>query len=212
MEDAIHRMFRAVKNLLDSRCFSMFIFRMLRLAIPLVVLALSACATKPPAPLSVHVPAGVGDSRARLVFPYGHYTHDVKLKIQGKKEFAFEGVVETRPDRIQLTALSPLQTTIMRVVEDRRTGDVTLNCYLSELRPYQSNFSDYYQLVRQVLILERNADDSRGQRRIGMQANGRSYEGELSDYRESIPRRIQIDDPRFSLTIQVAAVPAGAKP
>lgn len=157
------------------------------------------------APMKAHLESGIGDPHASMVFPYGHYRHQVQLTIhqpEGDRKISFEGIVETKSERILMVALSPFQTTLMRVEEDRSTGDVTVNCYNEGLRRFQSRFVDYYRAVRQVLLMARTDEDLRGDRRFRLEG----ADGELSSYTDRIPRHIEILDPRFGLEIEVTSV------
>lgn len=158
-------------------------------------------------PLVTHVPEK-STRESQMLFPYGDFTHDVRLSMNGGKTFSFQGVVEVTPYRIQLVALSPFQTTLMRVMEDRKTGEVKLDCYVAEVSRYQEKLNDYYLLVRQILLLERSPEDAAGVRRLRI-AGGADVT--LSSYEVGIPRRIDVHDPRFQLEIVVSVAREEAK-
>ena len=86
----------------------------------LVLLFLSACATKP-----VPLPAGP----RTLLFPFGTYQHLVQLKLakappKGPQSFDFRGVFVFQKERMKLVALTPFGTTLFRAEEDFKTGEI----------------------------------------------------------------------------------------
>jgi hypothetical protein len=178
---------------------------------------LLACATDRPAPSVSHVVPVVKAKAEDLIFPYGRYRHLVELEILGERgphKYSFEGIVDSQPDQIQLVALSPFHTTLMTVTEDRLTGEIKTQAYMNSLVSKQDKFTEYYSLVRQILILSRKAKDS-----VDLHVLTRSEDSnplqlsvrrgaidaivELSDYQEKIPREIEVKDPHFSADIKV---------
>jgi hypothetical protein len=168
-------------------------------------LLLAACTTPAPKPVLLKLPPlAIGTS---LFFPYGHYRHHVKLNIphgaEGQAQnFSFDGVAETSEEKIQLIVLSPLYTTMMEIVEDRHTGEVSIATFEPRLRHYQSNFAQYYALLRQIVCLEKRAvhDDSV---RLTLTHGTREAAITLSEVRGEIPRHIAVEDPAFNLQIEV---------
>src|SRR4051794_31303877 len=105
----------------------------------LILLFLSSCATAPPRRLDP----------AQLVFPYGPYRHQVKLHIpKGEdgqpKDFAFTSVVETSEEKLQLVALTPFNTTLMKIVETRASGGVKIETYEEHLQAHQAELKQFY--------------------------------------------------------------------
>ncbi len=158
----------------------------------LLFLLLAACTSTRQSPsISKLMPLGEFQSE-KLIFPLGHYRHAVKLHIpkaeDGKpKDFSFEGIVETSAEKINLVMLSPFHTTIMKIHENVKTGEVNVEAFEERIKKFQSKFIEYYARIRKIFVLEKGQIAPQGVK-IGEPAT---------------PRIIDIEDPHFHLNIKV---------
>ena len=90
-----------------------------------------------------------------MIFPYGTYKHDIELTFAPpgltEKTMSFAGVAKVSEDKISLVSLSPLNTTVFRINEDRKTGEVTSEVYVDSLKPMQARVKEVYGLVKTML-------------------------------------------------------------
>jgi hypothetical protein len=96
-----------------------------------------------------------------LLFPYGNYVHEVKLSVPtnpdpSKRKFEFRGAVKIAEDVIRIVVLSPMGTTIFKMSEDRKTGKVSVENFVPQLKPYESKLTDYYASLRILLTTARH--------------------------------------------------------
>lgn len=156
-----------------------------------------------------------------LLFPYGVYRHRIHVVLarqpaSGPREFSFRGLAQIRDDVIRVAVLSPFNTTLMRLTEDRRTGVITTESYSGAFSKLEPRIREYYSTLRQLLTLplppagpgltvtSRTPDGFPLEMRAD-QAAGESV-FRFSDYDgRRLPGRIEITNPRFTVTIEVSA-------
>jgi hypothetical protein len=168
---------------------------------------LIGCVSKPEKPTVLQLPPIATTNE--LLFPYGHYRHHLTLEILHGEDgqshrYSFDGVAETTPEKIQLVMLSPFNTTLMKVHEDRKSGEVRLETYDSKLRRFENKFVDYYAMLRKIFLS--------GPLREGKASITRKLlneKGELladltySEFKEHVPRHVEVKNKFFTLDIEV---------
>jgi outer membrane biogenesis lipoprotein LolB len=94
-------------------------------------------------------------SPQKPLFPNGKYRHHVDLHIYHaeKDHFSFDGLAETTDDTIRIVVLSPFNTTLAKISEDRKTGEAQMVAYDARVRRYQDKFSEYYADLRQLFAM-----------------------------------------------------------
>ncbi len=184
-------------------------------------LALVFCAALPAcAPKKVKM-ISQGGTRDQL-FPYGVYKHDVglvmaKTDTSPEKKFDFTGVVKVNADQIQLVGLSYFGTTVFKVLEDRKTGEVKTEVFVEQMKKFESKIPEYYSTLRLFLIarlplvsklhqLQWNKIDSRGfpleAATVDLEKNAvfRFKNYDLNN----IPTEITIEHPNFTVAVKVS--------
>jgi hypothetical protein len=181
-----------------------------------IFLVVSACCSCPPASHSQVAPS-VG-AAATPLFPLGQYRHDVKIHINETekskaKDFSFQGLAKIEHDKLELVVLSPFQTTLMKIDENRLTGDVQTQVYSDALKKYQDKFTPYYALLRQILVLPRSGEDPievtlvPDPSQSSIQADSLPNEVvKFSEYRDHVPHLVEMSDPHFSLQMKVESL------
>jgi hypothetical protein len=166
-----------------------------------LTVALVSCQSPGPRPTVWHLaPLRVP---AQLVFPYGHYRHEVTLHLLhgGASDFEFQGVVASSSGNLELVMLSPFGTTLMKMREDRQSGEVTADIYDARIQRYKDKIMEYYELMRRVLLLER-ATPVNDQLTAEL-ALAHPAKVSLTQFKDGIPRKAQVLDSQFKLNIEV---------
>ena len=151
-----------------------------------------------------------------LLFPLGSYIHEVKLSIPtnpdpSKRTFEFRGAVRIGEEQIRIVVLSPVGTTLLRMSEDRRTGKVTTENFVPQLKPYEPKLSAYYASLRVLLTTLRHQTGSG----LSLDPKGRPLALEepvasrptkftFADYDEhQIPTHLKIESEAFYVDVKV---------
>lgn len=159
---------------------------------------------------------GVDPERSVFLFPYGNYVHQVKLSIPAnpdpsKRKFEFRGAVKIAEDAIRIVVLSPVGTTLFKISEDRNTGKISVENFVSQLKPYESKLADYYASLR-ILLTTRRHPEGKG---IALDSTGRPLALEtlvadrltkftFADYDEhQIPTALRVESDSFNVEVKV---------
>ncbi len=168
----------------------------------LLSFVLMACASKAPAPdVTYYEPL---KEALMPVFPYGNYRHGVTVQMNGGKTFEFDGIAATSRQFFQLAVLSPLQVTMVKVKENRSSGDVRFEIFDERVARYKEKLADYYGLLRKLFVLERNGQ-SNEQLASGI-ALDRDAFVRFSQFARDIPHHVEIKEPKFNLKMEVESV------
>jgi hypothetical protein len=150
-----------------------------------VAVLLSACASKPKAP----PPA------SELMYPHGTYKHLVKVQIvQPVKNVDLRGFVESRADELKVVGLSNFGTTVFKIDENYKTGELTKEFYVDALKRNEERFMYFYSLLKELLNAPKGKTefDSQGAHFV------------LSDPDENkVYRKVAITHPQVNLNIEV---------
>jgi len=160
--------------------------------------------------------SGIDPEKSTLLFPNGNYVHRVKLNIPAnpdpsKRKFEFRGAVKIAPDTIRIVVLSPVGTTLFKMTEDRATGKLTVENYVSQLKPYESRLADYYASLRILLTTARHPtgagyrlDDHGRPASLETAVDGRPTKFAFADYDEhQIPTELRVESATFQVDVKV---------
>lgn len=130
-------------------------------------------------------------------FPFGSYQHLVHVHVNknGVPDMDLRGVVRASDQRIQVVGLSTMNTTLFRIDENLRTGEIKKEFYLDVMRKHESRFMEFYKLIRALLTLPKGVTEVR--------QNGAQFLLSQPDDR-GIYRRISILHPYVQLQIEVS--------
>lgn len=159
---------------------------------------------------------GIDPEKSALLFPNGNYVHQVNLNIPSnpdpsKRKFEFRGAVKIAPETIRIVVLSPVGTTLFKMTEDRATGKLTVENYVSQLKPYESRLADYYASLRVLLTTARHPTgsgfrlDERGRpTSLETTVDGRPTKFAFAAYDEhQIPTELRVESATFQVDVKV---------
>ena len=146
---------------------------------------LSACSTAPKAP----PPA------SDRMYPHGTYRHKVKIQIvQPMKNVDLRGMIESKPDELKVIGLSSFGTTVFKIDENYKTGELTKEFYVDAIKRNEERFMYFYTLLKELL----NAP--KGQTEFDRQ--GAHFVLTEPDSNK-VYRKVAITHPRVNLNIEV---------
>ena len=114
-----------------------------------LALLLTACTHAPP-----KVPQGTG------LFPYGAYRHKVNIQVLEPKDvrpMEMRGAVSVTAQEIRVVGLSTFGTTIFRIEENLKTGEIKKEYYLEIIKKNPQRFVEFYYLIRELLTAPKDA-------------------------------------------------------
>jgi hypothetical protein len=152
-----------------------------------------------------------------LLFPSGVYTHQVQIETKSHGSYCFQGVVKITPGRVVVVGLSPFQTTLFKIDENRETGTIDAEIYQDTLQKHRASLIDFYRTLSAFLTLKRNGQGSRGSK---VKAYERDSSGNLREVgvifmdeetrikvlgydANGIAQQFQIYHPKFTVTVNV---------
>jgi hypothetical protein len=172
----------------------------------LITFFLSACAARQP----------VVDIHRNEIFPVGTYTHRVRLVFPNQKSVDFQGVIHLTALELSVVGLSPFQTTLFRLSENRKSGAIKIALFHDSLKDKEAFFRDFYTLLRSVLLYSRNQtknvkfnvltrDELGYPLELSTQWKKEEMHLALRDYDfNHIPRLITMEHPKFNVTAKVS--------
>lgn len=151
----------------------------------LALLILAGCAHKP-----VVIPAGSG------LYPFGKYQHHVEIhpKAAGAKAMEMRGVVAYDADAIKVIGLSSFGTTVFRIEENLKTGEIKKEFYLEIIRQHADRFIGFYKMIRALMIAPKGSTDFKG---------GDAHFVVSQPDASGIYRQIHVDHPQVILDVTV---------
>lgn len=173
----------------------------------LILFLLVGCVSKPEKPTILTL-TPIADQK-EMLFPYGHYRHHLVLSIPHGEDgephrYTFDGVAETTGEKIQLVMLSPFNTTLMKVLENRKSGEVRLETYDSKLRRFENKFVAYYSMLRKIFLSGRLHDEKAVVEQPLLDEKGEKLADlTYSEFQDHIPRHVSVKNKFFSLDIEV---------
>jgi len=163
----------------------------------LLLLLAPGCASSPK---SVAPP---GAEQRVTLFPNGTYRNNVRVLLKnavvnGKKEMRFNGVLDLREETIRIVSVSPFGTTVFRLIEDRKTGDVKLETSVDSLKKAESQIKNYYVPIRTALTLPLSQLSSSRELRVD------GYHIQYFDFDSSgIPLKTLIQSDAFDISVGI---------
>jgi len=115
------------------------------------VLWLAACTHQP-----LQIPEGGG------IYPYGKYQHGVKVKALTpgqERTMEMNGIVSYSADFIKVIGLSTFGTTLFRIDENLKTGELKKEFYLDIIRNHEAQFLNFYRLIRELITAPKGITD-----------------------------------------------------
>lgn len=149
------------------------------------VALLSACASQPKAPPPV----------SDLLYPHGTYKHLVKVQIvQPVKNVDLRGMIESKADELKVVGLSNFGTTVFKIDENYKTGELTKEFYVDALKRNEERFMYFYSLLKELLTAPK------GQTEFDRQ--GAHFVLTEPDQNQ-VYRKVAITHPQVNLNIEV---------
>ncbi|HMN69555.1 MAG TPA: hypothetical protein PKC28_13525 [Bdellovibrionales bacterium] len=149
------------------------------------LILLSACAHKPPAVVPT----------SELAYPLGTYQHAVRIDIvEPQRQMKLRGVIQSREDKLTVVGLSTFGTTIFRIEEDYKTGEIKKEFYLDVIRQHEERFMFFYKLMSQLLKIPKGTTTT--------DREGARFTLSEPD-KNGIARHIKIEHRRVILNIEV---------
>lgn len=149
-----------------------------------------------------------------LFYPLGLYQHDIKIKTTNGNEYSFRGVVKIGKDKVTVVGLSPFQTTVFKVEEDRKTGKVDTEIYYEQLERRKEQLLEFYSTLRTFLVFKKvgktpqvqidSRDDQNRIKTLTLKTKTDTTPAEVNHYDENeIADNITLRHSRFEVTIKV---------
>lgn len=85
-----------------------------------------------------------------LMFPNGTYQHAVEVVTAGNSRH-FNGVVKLSAEQVLVIGLSPMNSTVFRITEDRKSGKVQSEVFHSALKPHEAKLIEFYEMIRVMM-------------------------------------------------------------
>lgn len=146
---------------------------------------MTACASKPP-----KVP-GPSDR----IYPPGTYQHKVNVRIaEPARNVDLRGVVKSSPESLKVVGLSTFNTTVFRIDENLKTGEIEKEFYVDAIRRNEDKFMFFYALLKELQLAPK------GQNEFDRQ--GAHFKLSKAD-ENNIPRLIEVTHEKVNLTIEV---------
>ncbi len=106
------------------------------------MLFLNACVTPPPKQY-------VGELlTSPPEFPLGKYVHTVDVDVPGRGNWQLQGVAQITETGINLVGLSPMGTTVFKIVDDYSAKTAQVTVYQPELKSYEDKLLGFYMQLR----------------------------------------------------------------
>jgi hypothetical protein len=151
----------------------------------LLTIFVCACSSAPKAP----------PPPSDLIYPHGTYQHKVKVQIvQPVRNVDVRGVVESRPDDLKVVGISSFGTTVFRIDENYRTGEVNKEFYVDALKRNEERFMYFYALLKELLNAPKGATE--------FEKQGAKFTLTNPDQNQ-IYRTVSILHPQVNLNIEV---------
>jgi len=143
-----------------------------------------------------------------MLFPNGTYQHEVHVRfvhtVPGQPDhFDLSGVVKISNKEVKVIGLSPMNTTLFRLSENRESGQIEVQTYVDSLKKFESHLRDYYLVMRKFLLTPLNSENPEPQ-----QAQFDSPSGPVQVFfknydQNKIPVKVLVQSPQFEIEIRV---------
>jgi hypothetical protein len=146
-----------------------------------------------------HSIATVGVASRRTLIPVGSHQQSVivhlkKNKINGKESMRFNGVLDVREDHVQLIGLTPFGSTLFRLREDLKTGEVVFETDNEQMKRAEPYIKSTYYPIREMLKIP--YPPSRSDAAAG------AIKFHFENFNaQDLPLKVLVDTPDFDLEI-----------
>ena len=162
----------------------------MKLLVTLSLILLAGCAS--------HQKKFTPEASRTLLFPNGTYHHAITLETPDKKTRTFSGVVRLNETSIKVVGLSPLNSTIFRIEENRTNGEITTKVYHDAFKKFEARLLDFYIPLRAMMLQKMGTGTPPSE----METKGIKIL--FSDYDENkVPAHIEIRHPKFIVKVEV---------
>lgn len=150
-----------------------------------LALLLTACTHAPVKP-----PVGGG------LYPYGAYKHSVKIHIDKPEPRTMDmrGALKVDAEKLRVVGLSPIGTTVFRIEEDFKTGEIKKEFYLEIMRKNSGRFMEFYTIIRELLTAPKGQTE--------FERRGAKFTVSRPD-ENGIYRTVHVVHPQVTLDIEV---------
>jgi len=127
-------------------------------------------------------------------FPFGKYVHAVDVDVPGRGNWQLQGVAHLSPEGVKLAGLSPMGTTVFKIVDDY-ANPVEVRVYQPELKLYESKLLDFYLQLKPHLT----------GRMMGLKTlpEGWKVQYFASKKTDTLPPTLTVSSPQFSVSVEV---------
>ena len=159
-----------------------------------------------------------------FLLPTGTYHHNVQLILNinqpgQTKNFRMIGLVRKDEEQISTIALSPLGFTLFKVTDHLKTGEISYEIFIEQIKKHESKIQAYYLILKKLLTLktlpeadptlhwdQRSAEGLPEQVSIKNSPDEKPSTFHLSKYDPNhIPLQITIEDPNFKVEVEVSS-------
>lgn len=134
------------------------------------------------------------------LYPNGRYNHQVDLEILGaqSRQMRMRGVVLLSESQIRVTGLSPFNTTLFRIV-DEKGKELRVEVYEDRMKPFVDQLEKKYVVLKKVFRFPQNklkdfADE-----------DGQMVQIQFGEFdRQGIARMVRLSSAKFNLKIKVS--------
>ena len=152
-----------------------------------ILLFLAACTTAPPKAPPV----------SELLYPPGTYQHKVHVHIVNpSRDIDLRGVIQSQPERLKVIGLSSFNTTVFRIDENLKTGEIEKEFYVEAIRRNEEKFMFFYSMLKELQLARKGQTE--------FERQGAHFKISQPD-EKGIFRRIEITEAHVNLNIEVTA-------
>jgi hypothetical protein len=162
----------------------------LKLAPYVAILFLCACVTPPPKQYEGELVTSAPE------FPLGKYVHAVDVDVPGRGNWQMQGVAKITASGINLVGLSPMGTTVFKIVDTYSSETAEVTVYQPELKTYEDKLLKFYMQLRPHLA-GRKSDDST---EIPSDWSVQYFTNKRS---AGLPPTLAVRSPHFSISVEV---------
>jgi hypothetical protein len=162
----------------------------LKLVAYFCILFLCACITPPPKQYEGELITSAPE------FPLGKYVHAVDVDVPGRGNWQMQGVAKITASGINLVGLSPMGTTVFKIVDSYSKELAEVTVYQPELKTYEDKLFKFYMQLRPHLAgrkLDHSADIP-SDWRVEYFTNKKSA---------GLPPTLAVRSPHFSISVEV---------
>ena len=143
----------------------------------LIFLALAACTSAPPKPIPV----------SELLYPPGTYQHKVHVHIvRPVRDIDLRGVIRSEPERLKVIGLSSFNTTVFRIDENLKTGEIEKEFLVEAIKRNEEKFMFFYAMLKELQLARKGQTE--------FERQGAHFKISQPD-EKGIFRRIEITEP-----------------